>query len=169
MAKNGHPKVRYVVVGLRQHCAGGSASCVRPRPRNSELAAVISGEKKKLSVVGNEYGVAARGHYDDLETVIRAAKIDAVYIALPNAMHAEMTARAVRAGAHVLCEKPMAVDARECKAMIRVARQREKKLMIAYRLHFDEGNLAAIDVAAQRRDWRAPRLFHHVLAGGSAR
>ena len=49
-------------------------------------------------------------------------QVDAVYIALPNSMHAEYTIRAARAGVHVLCEKPMAVTVDECDAMIEACR-----------------------------------------------
>jgi len=73
--------------------------------------------------------------------------VDAVYIALPNSMHAEYTIRAARAGVHVLCEKPMAVTADECGQMIAACRKADVKLMIAYRLHFEALNLEAIDLA----------------------
>jgi glucose-fructose oxidoreductase len=77
--------------------------------------------------------------------------VDAVYIALPNSMHAEYTVRAARAGVHVLCEKPMAVTVAECRQMIAACRKANVKLMIAYRLHFETINLAALDLARRGR------------------
>ena len=77
--------------------------------------------------------------------------MDAVYIALPNSMHAEYTIRAARAGVHVLCEKPMAVTVDECRRMIAACRKADVKLMIAYRLHFETLNLSAIDLARRGR------------------
>jgi hypothetical protein len=74
-----------------------------------------------------------------------------VYIALPNSMHAEYTIRAAKAGVHVLCEKPMAVAVNECQRMIRTCRKHRVKLMIAYRLHFEEINLEAIELIRQGR------------------
>jgi glucose-fructose oxidoreductase len=62
-------------------------------------------------------------------------------------MHAEYTIRAARAGVHVLCEKPMAVTVGECRQMIAACRKAKVKLMIAYRLHFEALNLAAMDLA----------------------
>jgi glucose-fructose oxidoreductase len=77
--------------------------------------------------------------------------VDAVYIARPNSMHAEYTIRAARAGVHVLCEKPMAVTADECRRMTAACRRPGVKLMIAYRLHFETLNLAAMDLARSGR------------------
>jgi glucose-fructose oxidoreductase len=72
--------------------------------------------------------------------------VDAVYIGLPNHMHRDYTVRAARAGVHILCEKPMAVTEEDCEVMIAEARDREVKLMIAYRLHFEEANLKAVEL-----------------------
>ena len=75
------------------------------------------------------------------------SNVDAVYLALPNHLHREYAVRAAAAGVHVLCEKPMAVTEEECRAMIKAAEQNDVKLMVAYRLHFEAGNLEAIEVA----------------------
>jgi predicted dehydrogenase len=86
-------------------------------------------------------------------------QVDAVYIALPNSMHAEYTIRAAEAGVHVICEKPMAVTAKECEAMIDACRQHRVKLMIAYRLHFEEINLGVIDLVRKGRIG-VPKFFN---------
>jgi predicted dehydrogenase len=62
-------------------------------------------------------------------------------------MHKDYTIRAARAGIHVLCEKPMAVTARECEEMIAATREAKVKLMIAYRLHFERANLEVARLA----------------------
>ena len=71
-------------------------------------------------------------------------QVDAVYIALPNSMHAEYSVRAARQGVHVLCEKPMAITVRKCDRMIGEADKGGVRPMIAYRLHFERANLEAI-------------------------
>lgn len=68
-------------------------------------------------------------------------------------MHRQYTERAARAGLHVLCEKPMAVTSADCQRMIEVTRQNGVKLMIAYRLHFERGNL-------EKSDQFAPELLY---------
>jgi glucose-fructose oxidoreductase len=60
-------------------------------------------------------------------------------------MHRAYTEAAAQAGIHVLCEKPMAFDETECEAMIAAAEKAHVKLMIAYRLHFERGNLDSIE------------------------
>ena len=75
------------------------------------------------------------------------SNVDAVYLTLPNHLHREFAVRAAAAGVHVLCEKPMAVTSEDCRAMIEAAKQNHAKLMIAYRLHFEAGNLEAIRLA----------------------
>src|SRR6185436_12198456 len=79
--------------------------------------------------------------------------------ALPNAMHAEYTVRAARGGVHVLCEKPMAVTVDECEEMIETCASNGVKLMVAYRLHFEEINLDAIDIVRRRRIGE-PKFFN---------
>src|SRR6185369_8944199 len=113
--------------------------------RNSRLTAVVSGDATKRRELAKRYRLDRTFDYGEFDECLRA--VDAVYIALPNSMHAEYTIRASRAGVHVLCEKPMAVTAGECQRMIAGCRKARVKLMVAYRLHFEELNLSAMDVA----------------------
>jgi predicted dehydrogenase len=86
-----------------------------------------------------------------------------VYIAVPNSGHREFTERAARAGVHVLCEKPMAETVEDCAAMIAVCNEHNVRLMIAYRLHFDEANLRAIELV-QSGKLGNPRIFTSVFS-----
>jgi predicted dehydrogenase len=112
-----------------------------------ELAALFSGSEQKLDELGARYEVRTLAQYDELDSVLARGEIDAVYIAVPNDMHAEMALIAARHGVHVLCEKPMAPTEAECTQMIRACEQRRIKLMVAYRLHFQSANLVAIEIA----------------------
>src|SRR5688500_5308886 len=93
---------------------------------------------------------------------MKSGDVDAVYVAVPNDQHDDYTIRAARRGVHVLCEKPMAVTERQCRAMIRSAEKNDVKLMIAYRLHFERANLEAIDLVRSGRIGE-PRLFNSVF------
>jgi predicted dehydrogenase len=139
-------KVRYAVVGLG-YFAQAAVLPAFSHAKNSELAALVSSDDEKLAEVGDKYGVELRSSYDDLDHMLSAGCVDAVYIALPNNMHREYTLRAARQQVHVLCEKPMAVTEDECRQMIRACEENAVKLMIAYRLHFEAANLKCMEIA----------------------
>jgi glucose-fructose oxidoreductase len=117
--------------------------------RNSRLTALISDDPSKLKALSRRYRVDLTCSYDEYERCLE--QVDAVYIALPNSLHAEYTIRAARAGVNVLCEKPMAATVEECERMIEACREHGVKLMIAYRLHFEEINLKVIDLVRRGR------------------
>ena len=127
-------QVRYAVIGLG-HIAQVAVLPAFAHARNSLLAALVSSDSVKLDELGRRYDVETRGGYDDFEKCLE--DVDAVYIALPNSMHAEFAIRAARAGVHVLCEKPLAVTGQECARMIAACREADVRLMTAYRLHFE--------------------------------
>jgi predicted dehydrogenase len=139
--------VRYAVIGLGHIAQAAVLPAFKHAQRNSVLAALVSGEQKKLKALGARHGVSRLCSYDDVDELFASGEIDAVYIALPNNMHKEFTIRAARAGLHVLCEKPMAVTARQCEEMIRATEKANVKLMIAYRLHFERANLEVAEFA----------------------
>lgn len=146
----GRRRVRYGVVGLGHIAQVAVLPAFRHARKTSELAALFSSDPAKLKKLGRKYEIDHRFDYsagDSFEQGLREAELDAVYIALPNHLHREYTERAAAAGVHVLCEKPMAVTSDDCRAMIEACDAAGVKLMIAYRLHFDEGNLKAVDVA----------------------
>jgi predicted dehydrogenase len=154
-------KIKYAVVGL------GYISQVAILPgfanagENSELAAIVSGDPAKLKALAKKYKVPKTYSYEQYADCL-ADGIDAVYIALPNAMHRAYAEGAARAGVHVLCEKPMAVTEQECEAIIDAAERAKIKLMIAYRLHFERGNLSVIETIQQGKIGE-PRVFDSVF------
>jgi predicted dehydrogenase len=88
--------------------------------RRSELVAVASRDRERAATHAREWGVATvHGSYDAL---LRDRAVDAVYIPLPNALHVEWTLRALDAGKHVLCEKPLALSADDVDRIAAVAR-----------------------------------------------
>jgi predicted dehydrogenase len=150
-------RLRMAVIG-QGHFAQAAVLPAIEQLDDVELAALISGSEHKLDELGARYEVRTLGHYDDLDSILARGEIDAVYIAVPNDMHAEMALIAARRGVHVLCEKPMAPTEAECMQMIRACEQRRIKLMIAYRLHFQSANLVAIEIA-RGGELGDPRVF----------
>ena len=141
-------KIRYAVIGLG-HIAQVAVLPAFKNAANAELFALVSGDSQKLKTLGKKHSLEHLYSYKDYGRVL--ANVDAVYLALPNHLHREYAVRAAAAGVHVLCEKPMAVTEEECRAMIKAAEQNNVKLMIAYRLHFEAGNLEAIELAKSGR------------------
>ena len=141
--------IRYAVVGLGHIAQVAVLPAFAHARRNSRLTAVVSGDRTKRREIAKRYRLEQAFTYDEFDACLQS--VDAVYLALPNSMHAEYTIRAAAAGVHVLCEKPMAVTVDECRRMLTACRKAEVKLMIAYRLHFEALNLAAIDLARSGR------------------
>lgn len=144
-------RVRYAVVGLGYISQAAMLPAFAQARENSELAALVSGDPKKLRSLGRKYKVAHTYSYEQYADCLKSGTIDAVYIGLPNHMHRAYSEAAARAGVHVLCEKPMAFDEVECEAMIAAAEEAKVKLMIAYRLHFERGNLEMIETISPER------------------
>ncbi len=149
-------RVRYAVVGLGHIAQVAVLPAFAHARKNSVLAALVSSGRRKRKTLAERYGVKRTFGYEDYEACLN--EVDAVYIALPNSMHAEYTIRAANAGVHVICEKPMAVTVDECERMIRATREANVKLMVAYRLHFEHVNLKAIDLVRRGRIG-APKIF----------
>jgi predicted dehydrogenase len=139
-------KVRYAVIGLGWIAQEAVLPGFRHATKNSELVSFVTDDSEKARKLGNEYGVTTTVSYAGYDALLRSGSIDAVYIALPNNLHADFSVRAAQAGVHVLCEKPMARSVEECERMTHACDDHGVKLMIAYRLHFEPGNLKAIEI-----------------------
>ena len=144
MTRSSNKKVRYAAVGLG-HIAQVAVLPAFKTAHNSELVALISGDRDKLRKIGKKYDLAHLYPYEEYSRAL--SNVDAVFITVPNHLHREYAVRAAAAGVHVLCEKPMAPTTQECREMIEAANQNHVKLMIAYRLHFEAGNLEAVKLA----------------------
>ena len=136
----------FAFVGLgdfaTNHLMPGMARC-----KLCKIVALVSGHPDKAAVQAQKYGVNPKNiyNYDNYDSIKDNPDIDAVYIVLPNGMHAEYTIRAFAAGKQVMCEKPMANTAAECQQMIDAGKKAGKKLQIGYRMHWDAPTLACID------------------------
>jgi D-xylose 1-dehydrogenase (NADP+, D-xylono-1,5-lactone-forming) len=102
---------------------------------NSLTLAVASSNEQRAREVVLRFGIERC--YADYQTLLDDPDIDVVYIALPNHLHRIWTIRAAEAGKHVLCEKPLAMNADECKEMITACHQAHVLLMeaVMYRFH----------------------------------
>ena len=113
------PKVAVIGLGMGR----GHARAAAENPK-ADLAAVCDIDRGKLAQYATEFG------YADYRKMLREQKPDIVSVSLPNVLHKPVTVAALNAGAHVICEKPMAMNTREAEQMAAVAREKRRKLMI---------------------------------------
>ena len=151
-------QIRYAVVGLGHIAQVAVLPAFANARRNSRLVGLVSGDPRKRAELAKTYGVERAWSYEQYDECLKSGEVDAVYLALPNALHPHYALRAARAGVHVLCEKPMAMTEDECVQMASAARATRVRLMVAYRLHFERANLEAIEALRSGR-LGEPRLF----------
>ena len=141
-------KLGWALVGL------GSLSINQLMPafakaQQSKLVGFVSGRPEKARQLAQVYGVDQKNiyTYDNYDSLANNPEIDVIYVVLPNSMHPEYTIRALKAGKHVLCEKPMANTPQECEQMIAAAKAASRKLMIGYRVRYEPFNQTLIKMA----------------------
>jgi predicted dehydrogenase len=123
--------LRAGIIGLgvgKAHAKGYTTSS------DAELVAVCDTNAERLQLFADEWNVPER--YSDIDRMLQDAKLDMVSICLPNALHAQYSIAALEAGINVVCEKPMAVNTQEARAMIEAAKRTGKKLMMSYNYRY---------------------------------
>jgi predicted dehydrogenase len=148
---------------------------------DGEIVAVASRSIERADAFGDRFGIARR--YGDYESLAADAEVDAVYVATPNSRHEQDTIACLEAGRHVLCEKPLALDADQARRMAAVARRQGLFLMEAIWSRFLPAYRSLVDVIEAGRigepllveadfGFRRPvdpahRLFDLGLGGGA--
>jgi predicted dehydrogenase len=162
MPKSAQGQVRYAVIGLGNIAQVAVLPAFAHAAENSKLVALISSDPEKLRVLSKRYSVEITGSYEDLDRILAEGRVDALYVATPNSKHRTALESAARAGVHVLCEKPLATTVEDCRQMLRTAADANIKLMTAYRLHFEQANLRAIE-RLRNGEIGEPRIFSSVF------
>lgn len=127
------PRVRWGVLSSANIGKKAVIPAIR-QSRNGEALALASRSADQASEVAAALNIPRA--YSSYEALLADPEIEAVYIPLPNSMHREWTIRAAEAGKHILCEKPLALDAAECAEMAGAARQHGVLLMEAFMYRF---------------------------------
>jgi predicted dehydrogenase len=122
------------------------------RTRRCRPVALVSGDPEKARKLARQHGIREDAIYDyaGFDRIAGNPEVRAVYVVLPNSMHAEYTIRAAKAGKHVLCEKPMATSVADGERMIAACRDAKRHLMIAYRQQYEPMNRAIVDMVRQK-------------------
>ncbi|WP_410216616.1 Gfo/Idh/MocA family protein [Paracoccus sp. (in: a-proteobacteria)] len=132
----------WAVCGLG-HFAQNYAIPAIGQASEARLTGLISGNRDKALAVGAAWNVPEDAIQDyGMEGLADDPSIDIVYVITPNAIHEENVITALEAGKHVLCEKPFAHNSAAAQRMMDAARAADRKIMIAYRAHFEPNNTA---------------------------
>lgn len=175
-------QLRIAVIGLRFGMAHieGAMGC------GAEIAAICDGNEEHLRAAGERYSIPTEKQYADYRDLLGRSDIDAVAIAVPDQQHRELSCAFLRAGKHVLCEKPMALTREDTEEMIRAADDSGRQLMIGQICRFTpafekakelvaDGTLGELyfieseyahDYMKLVDNWRADPLRHGVIGGG---
>jgi predicted dehydrogenase len=137
-------KVRYAIVGVGDIAQEDMMPGV-DHTGNSEITALITSDPVKAIELGERYGVDHTFAYEQFDAAIHSGTFDAIYLATPNWRHAEFIVPALKAGIHVLTEKPLEVSTAKCREILEAEKESSAKLMVAYRLHFEPATLDTID------------------------
>ena len=137
-------RVRYAIVGLGDVAQEDMMPGVK-HTGNSEITALVTSDAKKAAELAEKYDVPATYTYEQFDQALQSGAFDAIYLATPNWRHAEFISPALKAGVHVLTEKPMEVSTAKCKEILEAEKSSSAKLMVAYRLHFEPATLDTID------------------------
>ncbi|WP_462268069.1 Gfo/Idh/MocA family protein [Mucilaginibacter sp.] len=135
-------KMGIALVGLGGYSNGQLAPALQ-QTNNCYLAGIVTGTPDKATKWAQQYNIPQKNiyNYQNFDQIVDNKDIDIIYIVLPVALHKEYTIRAAQAGKHVICEKPMALNARDCEDMIAACKKANRMLSIGYRLHFEPHNM----------------------------
>ena len=138
------PLLRVAIMGLGSY--GTRVAEAMKDCKKAKLVGVISGTPAKIEDWQKKYKIPAKNcyNYENFDNIKNNRDIDAVYVITPNALHKDQSIRVAKAGKHVICEKPMAVDAREGMEMVEACKKANVKLLVGYRMHFEPKTLEII-------------------------
>ena len=135
-------KLGIALVGLGNYATNQLAPALQ-QTEHCYVAGIVTGTPSKIDKWKSKYSIPDANvyNYQTFDTIKDNPDIDIVYVVLPNSMHAEYVIRAAKAGKHVISEKPMAMNVKECDDMIAACKKAGKMLSVGYRLHFEPFNL----------------------------
>lgn len=177
-------KLRVVLCGLGSYATNQLLPGLQ-KSQMCELVGIVTGTPAKKEAWMAKHNLLEKNcyNYENFDQIKNNPDIDAVYIVLPNSMHAEYSIRTAKAGKHVICEKPMSMNVKEAKEMIAACKAANVSLSIGYRLHYephtkevmriakdqDYGKIKFVDgkFAWRNRDLKAWRMNGKLSGGGA--
>ena len=138
------PVLKVAIMGLGSY--GTRVAEAMRDCKMAKLTGVISGTPSKIKDWQAKYGIPEKNcyNYENFDNVKNNSDIDAIYVITPNGLHKEQVIRVAKAGKHAICEKPMAVNAKEGQEMVEACKKAGVKLLVGYRMHFEAKTLEVI-------------------------
>jgi predicted dehydrogenase len=183
-SNDGTKKLGFAIAGLGSLATNQIAPALQ-KTKRCRLAGIVTGTPSKAEAWKAKYNIPDTNiyNYDNMVKMADNPAIDVVYVVTPNALHAEHTIKAAKAGKHVLSEKPMETSVAKCQSMIDACHGANRKLAIGYRCRFEPHHQECIRIAREKdfgslkiieagfgfrigdpNQWR----LKHALAGGGA-
>lgn len=152
------PMLKVAIMGLGSYgnrVAEAMQSCKR-----AKLVGVISGTPSKVADWKAKYSIPEKNcyNYDNFDQIKDNEDIDAVYVITPNGLHKDQSIRVAKAGKHVICEKPMGINAQEGQEMVDACKTANVKLLIGYRMHYEPKTVEVIRMR-QAGEFGKPMFF----------
>jgi predicted dehydrogenase len=157
------PVLKVAIMGL-----GGYGTMVAEAMKDcktAKLTGVISGTPSKIKNWQAKYNIPEKNcyNYENFDAVKNNPDIDAIYVITPNGLHKEHVIRVAKAGKHAICEKPMAINAKEGQEMVDACKKANVKLLVGYRMHFEPKTL---EIIRMRKEGELGKtLFFQGLSG----
>ena len=155
--------LRVAIMGLGSY--GTRVAEAMQACKRAKVTGVISGTPSKVKTWQSKYNIPDKNcyNYENFDAIKNNPDIDAVYIITPNGLHKDQAIRVARAGKHVICEKPMAINAAEGQQMVDACRRANVKLLVGYRMHLEPNTL---EIIKMRNDGAFGKvLFFQGLSG----
>jgi len=114
--------------------------------KKAKLTGLISGTPSKIKSWQSKYHIEEKNcyNYENFDNIKNNPDIDVVYVITPNALHHDQVIRVAKAGKHVICEKPMTINAKEGQEMVEACQKANVHLLVGYRMHFEAKTLEII-------------------------
>lgn len=144
-------KLGIALLGLGNYAKGQIAPALQ-NTQHCELRGIITGSPEKIPEWQRKYGVKDENvySYDNMDELADNDEIDVVYVITPTATHKDFSVRAARAGKHVWCEKPMAMDPAECQEIIDACAANDVRLSVGYRMLHEPNTQDFIALSQQK-------------------
>ena len=155
--------LRVAIMGLGSY--GNRVAEAMINCKRAKLVGVISGTPSKVEEWKKKYSIPDKNcyNYENFDQIKDNPDIDAVYVITPNSLHKPYSIRVAKAGKHVICEKPMALNAAEGREMVAACKAAGVHLLVGYRMHFEAKTMEV--VRQQRAGEFGETLFFQGLSG----